>query len=418
VVRDDGDAVAVLAAAPRRLEAVYELPFQAHATMEPMNCTVDIRPDRAEAWVPAQGPQWAQDVIAGIAQVKPEAVTVHTTLMGGGFGRRYQADFVAEGAQVSKAIGAPVHLVWTREDDMQHDFYRPAAYHRLQAALDAQGRPLAWLHRLTSTSINAFWHPEQGKPEESEIGGAVNLPYAFPNLRVEFSPVPTGVPVAWWRSVEHSINGFVTESFLDEVAAAAKVDPLELRRRLLAEARQIRLPADSESVLDTARLRAVLELAQARAAWGQPLPAGRGRGLACHFSFATYVAEVAEVTVDKEGGVRVDRVVCAVDCGRAVDPDGVKAQMEGAIVYGLAAALKGAITIADGRVQQNNFYDYEVLRINEMPRVEVHIVPSREAPTGTGEPGLPPVAAAVGNAIFAATGKRVRRLPILAADLA
>jgi isoquinoline 1-oxidoreductase beta subunit len=218
--------------------------------------------------------------------------------------------------------------------------------------------------------------------------------------------------------VEHSINGFVTESFLDEVAAAAKVDPLELRRRLLTPPRQIKLPPDSEAALDTSRLKAVVELAAARAGWGQPLPKGRGRGLACHFSFATYVAEVAEVSIDKEGAVRVHRVVCAVDCGRAVDPDGIKAQMEGAVVYGLSAALKGGITIAEGRVQQNNFYDFDVLRIQEMPAVEVHILPSQEAPTGTGEPGLPPVAAAVANAIFAATGKRIRRLPVQPADLA
>jgi isoquinoline 1-oxidoreductase beta subunit len=418
VVRNDGDALAALASAAHKLEAVYQLPFQAHATMEPMNCTVDIRADRAEAWVPSQGPQWAQDVIARIGQLKPEAVTVHTTLMGGGFGRRYQADFVVEAAQVSKAVGAPIHLVWTREDDIQHDFYRPAAYHRLSAALDDQGRPRAWMHRLVSTSINDFWRPDQARPEASEIGGAVNLPYAFPSVRVEFSPAPTGVPVAWWRSVEHSINGFVTESFLDEVAAAAKVDPLELRRRLLSEPRQIRLPPDNESLLDTGRLWAVVELAAARAGWAQPPPPGRGRGLACHFSFDTYVAEVAEVSVDKDGAVRVHRVVGAVDCGRAVNPDGVRAQMESAIVYGLSAALKSGITIAEGRVQQSNFYDFEVLRINEMPVVEVHIVPSREAPTGIGEPGLPPIAAAVGNAIFAATGKRIRRLPIQPADLA
>jgi isoquinoline 1-oxidoreductase subunit beta len=418
VVRSEGDAPGVLASKARRIEAVYQLPFQAHATMEPMNCTVDVRADRAEAWVPSQGPQWAQQVIAQVAKLPPEKVTVHTTLMGGGFGRRYQADFAVEAAHVSKAVGAPVKLLWTREDDTRHCFYRPAAYHRLSAAVGESGTISAWQHRLVSTSIDAFWAaPGKARPESSEIGGAVNLPYAVPNLRVEYAPAPTGVPVAWWRSVEHSINGFVVESFLDEVAAAAGVDPLQLRLRLLAEPRMIREPPDSESTLDTRRLKGVLELAARQAGWGSPLPAGHGRGIAGHFSFDSYVAEVAEVSV-AAGRLRVHRVVCAVDCGRAVHPDGVRAQMEGGIVYGLTAALKGAITIDGGAVQQGNFDEYEMLRIDEMPEVEVHIVPSTEAPTGTGEPGLPPLAAAVGNAIFAATGKRVRRLPIRPEDLA
>jgi isoquinoline 1-oxidoreductase beta subunit len=335
--------------------------------------------------------------------------------MGGGFGRRYQADFVVEAAQVSKAIGKPVKLVWTREDDMQHDFYRPASYHRFSGALDEQGQVSAWMHRILSTSISAFWDPpERAKPEESEITGAVNLPYAIPNIRVEYAPAASGVPVAWWRSVEHSFNAFAVESFVDELAAAARMDPLKFRLRMLQEPRKV--PA-SDMVLDTQRLKGVLELAAERSGWGKPLPKGRARGIACHFSFHTYVAQVAEVSVGKNGAVRVHRVVCAVDCGQPINPDGVKAQMESGIVYGLTAALKGEITIEKGRVQQSNFHDYEMLRINEMPVSEVHIVPSTEAPTGTGEPGLPPIAPAVANAIFAATGKRVRRLPIRAEDL-
>jgi isoquinoline 1-oxidoreductase beta subunit len=418
VVRNDGDALAALKGAPRRIDAVYELPFQAHATMEPMNCTVDIRPDRAEAWVPAQGPQWAKDIIVGITKLPPEKVTVHTTLMGGGFGRRYQGDFIMEAAQVSKEVGAPVQLVWTREDDMQHDFYRPAASHRLSATLDDRGSPAAWFHRMASTSISAFWDPpDKAKPESSEIGGAVNVPYAIPNVRMEYTPAKTRVPVAWWRSVEHSGNAFVVESFLDELAAAAKVDPLELRRRLLAQPRQVKIPPEEESVLDTARLKGVLELAAAKAGWGTPVPPGRGRGVACQFSFDSYVAEVAEVSVEK-GRPRVHRVVCAVDCGRVVNPDGVRAQVEGAVVYGLSAALKGAITIAEGRVQQANFDEFDVMRIDEMPVIEVHLVPSTANPTGIGEPGLPPVAPAVANAIFAVTGRRLRRLPIHPEDLA
>jgi len=418
VVRNDGDAEATLGKAARKIEAVYELPFQAHATMEPMNATVHVRKDGAEAWLACQGPQWPKDVIAKVAGVPPEKVDVHTTLMGGGFGRRYHADFAVEAAQVSKAVGAPVQVVWTRDDDLQHDFYRPASLHKLSGALDDKGVLSAWMHRMSSVSIASFWEPpDKAKPESSEIGGAVNLPYAIPNLRMEYAPARSKVPVMWWRSVEHSHSAFVTECFLDELAAAAKVDPLELRLKLLAEPRMVRNPADEEQTLDTKRLRAVLEKAAAEAGWGKPLPAGRGRGLACHFSFHSYVAEVAEVSV-VEGRVKVHRVVCAVDCGRPINPDGIRAQIESGIVYGLSATLKGAITIGDGRCLQTNFGDFEVLRIDEMPAVEVHILPSTENPTGTGEPGLPPIAPAVLNALFAATGKRVRRLPVTAADLA
>jgi isoquinoline 1-oxidoreductase subunit beta len=414
VVRNDGDAAATLAGAGEKIEAVYELPFQAHATMEPMNCTVDIRADRAEAWSPTQAPDWTRSAIAQVTGLPPPSINVHTTLMGGGFGRRYQADFVVEAAQVGKAVGAPVQLLWTRDDDMQHDFYRPYAYHRLSGAVDAKGNAVAWHHRIVSTSIRSFWDPpDRVKPEASEIGGAVDLAYAVPNLRVEYAPVPSGVPVAWWRSVEASLNAFVVEGFVDELAAAAKADPLVFRQRLLAEPRMIKQPPDSESTLDTRRFKGVLDLAAAKAGWGSPLPAGRGRGIACAFSFDSYVAEVAEVSVDKAGIPHVHRVVCAVDCGRVVNPDCVRAQVESAVVYGLSAALKGAITIAGGRAEQSNFHDFEVMRIQEMPVVEVHLVPSTERPTGIGEPGLPPAAPAVANAIFAATGKRLRRLPIL-----
>jgi isoquinoline 1-oxidoreductase beta subunit len=414
VVRNEGDAAATLAGAEQKVEAVYELPFQAHATMEPMNCTVDIRADRAEAWSPTQAPDWTRSAIAQVTGLPPPSINVHTTLMGGGFGRRYQADFVVEAAQVGKAVGAPVQLLWTREDDMQHDFYRPFAYHRLSGAVDAKGNAVAWYHRIVSTSIRSFWDPpDRVKPEASEIGGAVDLAYAVPNLRVEYAPVPSGVPVAWWRSVEASLNAFVVEGFIDELAAAAKADPLAFRQRLLAEPRMIKQPPDSESALDTRRFKGVLDLVAAKAGWGSPLPAGRGRGIAGAFSFDSYVAEVAEVSVDKAGLPHVHRVVCAVDCGRAVNPDGVRAQVESAVVYGLSAALKGAITIAGGRAEQSNFHDFEVMRIQEMPVVEVHLVASTERPTGIGEPGLPPAAPAVANAIFAATGKRLRRLPIL-----
>lgn len=412
VVRNDGDAAGALAGAAHRVEARYELPFVAHATMEPMNATVHVRRGGTEAWVPTQDAAFTREILARILGQPPEAVIVHTTLLGGGFGRRAATDFVVEAAQISRLVGAPVQVVWTREDDIQHDFYRPASMHLLSASLDARGRPTAWFHRMASTSIAAFLDPpETAKPAESEIGGAVDLPYAIPSIRMEYSPAPSHVPVSWWRSVENSVNAFVTECFLDELAGAAGIDPLTFRLQLLAEPRQVRQPPDSPAILETTRLRAVLERAALRAGWGTPVKPGHGHGLACHFSYRTYVAQVAEVSV-AHGAVRVHRVHLVVDCGRVVNPDVVRAQMEGGVVFGLSAALKGAITIENGRVQQSNFHDFEVLRLPEAPEIDVEILASDAPPTGVGEPGLPPIAPAVANAVFAATGKRVRRLPI------
>jgi isoquinoline 1-oxidoreductase subunit beta len=419
VVRNDGDADSVLASSPKKIEAVYELPFAAHACMEPMNCTVHIRPDGAEAWVPTQGPQWAQAVIAEAAKLPPEKVIVHTTLMGGGFGRRYQADFVMEAAQVAKSTGKPVMVVWTREDDMQHDFYRPASYHKLQGALDGEGKLAAWKHFQTSTSIAAKWS-EKGEddPGLGEFGTGATIPYATPNLRIEYTLAHSSVPRAWWRSVEHSSSGFVVESFIDELAAAAGQDPLAFRLKLIGGDRKIpQFDREEAHPLDTARLKGVLQLAAAKAGWGQPLPKGQGRGIATFFSFNSYTAAVAEVSV-KDGAVKLNRLVYAVDCGRPVNPDGIRAQIESAAIYGLSAALHDAITIKDGRVEQSNFHDYQMPRINETPKTEVHVVMSKEDPTGIGEPGLPVVAPAVCNAIFAATGKRIRRLPALSEDFA
>lgn len=418
VVRNDGDADAALAGATKKIEATYEFPFAPHATMEPMNCTVHIRPDGAEAWVPTQAPQWAQDIIAGVSGLPKELVVVHTTLMGGGFGRRYQADFVMEAAQVAKATGKPVMVLWTREDDMQHDFYRPASYHKLHGAISKDGTVECWKHFQTSTSIDAMWGAE-AEAEKSEFATAAFIPYQTPNFRVEYALAKSAVPRAWWRSVEHSSSGFVVESFIDELAAEANADPYEFRLKIIGNDRTIPDFTDPKEgkPLNTARLKGVLKLAAEKSTWGSPLPQGIGRGIASYYSFETYTACVAEVSVEGRT-VKVHRIVYAVDCGRPINPSGVRAQVESAAIYGLSAALHDAITIKDGRVEQANFNDYEMPRIAETPKTEVYVVQSTEQPTGVGEPGLPVVTPAVCNAVYALTRKRIRRLPIRPEDLA
>jgi isoquinoline 1-oxidoreductase beta subunit len=420
-LRNEGDADAALRAASQKVEAVYELPFAAHVCMEPMNATVHIRPDSAEAWVPSQGPQWAQAVIAKAANLPPEKVTVHTTLMGGGFGRRYQADFVMEAAECARISGKPVMVLWTREDDMQHDFYRPASYHRLEGALDGEGKLAAWKHFQTSTSIAAKWS-EKGAddPGLGEFGTGATLPYLSPNLRIEYKLAHSSAPRAWWRSVEHSSSGFVIESFVDELAHAAGQDPLAFRLKLIGDSRKIPQFGEGREdyhPLDTSRLKGVLRLAAEKAGWDKPLPKGQGRGIAAFYSFFSYVAAVAEVSAASPA-FKVHRIVCAVDCGRAVNPNGVRAQVESAAIYALTATVKDSITVDRGRVVQANFNDYAMIRMNEAPPIEVYLVPSTEAPTGIGEPTVPVIAPAICNAIFSATGKRVRRLPMRSEDLA
>jgi len=405
IARKDGDADAALASAAKKVEAAYEVPFLAHATMEPMNCAADVHADGCDIYAPTQFQTFSQNTGAKITGLKPEQIRVHTTFLGGGFGRRAEQDFISDAVEISKAAGVPVQVTWSREDDMQHDFYRPAAYTKLTGGLDVDGWPVAWKCRVVSPSIMSRFFPGSVKDglDNSSVEGIIEMKYGIPNFLCEYVLTETGVPVGFWRSVGNSQNGYIVESFVDELAKSGGKDPFEFRRKLLENA---------------PRHRGVLELAAERAGWGKPLPAGRTRGIAVVESFGSFVAEVAEVSVNRSGDVRVDRVVCAVDCGRHVNPDSVAAQMEGAIAYGLTAALKGQITIDKGRVKQSNFHDYELLRLNEMPQVEVHIVPSNEAPGGAGEPGTPPIAPAVCNAIFAATGKPIRRLPIRAEDLA
>jgi len=424
VAVNQGDVVKALQQNATNIEAHYELPFQAHATMEPMNTTMHVREDGIEVWSPTQIGAKLQEEIALLSGFPAEQVTVHMTLCGGSFGRRYQWDYAAEAWQVAKEMKKPVQLLWTREDDMQHDFYRQYAYHRLSGALDAKGNIVAWSHRVVSTPIRAvFDSPEKlNDPKRvalQELGGADVLPYAAWNFRLDYAPVHSAVPRAWWRSVEHSFNAFGIECFVDELAHAAGRDPYEFRMNLLREDRQLHAVMwPDDPPLETRRFRAVLQLAAEKSGWGRPLPAGQGRGIACCCSFGSYLAHVAEVSVEKDGTVHVLRIVSAVDCGTAVNPDGVKAMTEGAVNYALTPVLNGEITIKDGAVEQGNFDAYQVLRMSDAPDIEVHIAASGGDPGGMGETAVPPLAPAVANAVFAATGKRIRRLPIDPALLA
>jgi isoquinoline 1-oxidoreductase beta subunit len=385
VLRRAGDARRVIAASARAVRADYLAPYLAHAPMEPLNCTAHVRDGACEIWAPTQSPLGARDAAAQVLGIPPERVTVHTTLLGGGFGRRSAQDFVIEAVHASRAARRPVKVVWSREDDIRGGEYRLAAANRMSAALDEGGWPVAWVH--------AFAHPTRSPEPE----GADTLPYEIADILVEGAAIPMPISTRAWRSVAHSINAWAVECFVDELAAAGGKDPVALRRRLLGA---------------HPRHRRVVELAAERAGWGEPLPAGHARGLAMHESFGTIVAEVAEVSLRGPGVPRVHRVTCVVDCGQVVNPDTVVAQMEGGIVFGLSAALHGQVSIDRGRAVESNFHDYRVLRFPDMPRIDTHIVPSGEPPGGIGEPSTPPIAPAVCNALRALTGQPIRSLPI------
>jgi isoquinoline 1-oxidoreductase beta subunit len=403
--RKAGDPEAALGGAAKRLKASFRFPYLAHAPMEPLTCVVRLTADACEIWAGDQFQTVDQMNAAKAAGLKPEQVTIHTLYAGGSFGRRANAvsDYIVEAVSVAKALGAngkPLKLIWTREDDIRGGRYRPMYFHTIEAGLDGAGNLIAWQHQIVGQSIL------EGTPfaavmvkngvDETSVEGASDMVYAIPNLGIELHTTQVGVPVLWWRSVGNTHTAYATEVFMDEAAHAAGKDPLAFRQALLK---------------DAPRHLGVLNLAAEKAGWDRPLPAGKGRGIAVHRSFDTYVAQVAEVSVAPDGKIKVDRVVCAVDCGVPVNPDVIKAQMEGGIGFGLGAALSSAITLKAGKVEQSNFHDYQVLRIEGMPAVEVHIVPSIEKPTGVGEPGVPPIAPALSNAVFAATGKRVRTLP-------
>ncbi|MCG8613309.1 MAG: molybdopterin-dependent oxidoreductase [Pseudomonadales bacterium] len=418
-VRSVGDYEDALEVADSTLSVEYQAPLLAHATMEPMNCTAQVGSDFCRIWAPTQGPDIARAVAVRETGLSHDQVSVHTTLLGGGFGRRLNQDFVAEAVNVAKLVDKPVKVIWSREDDTRNDFYRPATYHRLSAAFNAEGQATGWQHQIVGPRIMDHyavdavgvlaptWTPQSVvnvlskvapglAPDESPVEGAKELPYALDNIDVRYTHADPGVPITFWRSVGHSQNAFVVESFIDELAHHARQDPFDYRDKLLQQ---------------DARAQGVLRAVAKAARWGKPFVSGAVQGIACHKSFSTYAAQVVELSVSDQQ-IKVHRVTCAVDCGLVVNPDIVISQIESGIVFGLTAALFGDITIKEGVIQQSNFHDYPLLRMQDTPEIEVVIVPSAESPTGIGEPGVPPVAPAVANAVYVATGERLRSLPL------
>ncbi|MBV8495955.1 MAG: xanthine dehydrogenase family protein molybdopterin-binding subunit, partial [Gammaproteobacteria bacterium] len=399
VANHKGDPLVAAAHAKTHVEATYHQPFLAHATLEPMNCTLEWREGTCEIWTGTQVPDRAVAKLAALG-LKPEQIRLHNHLIGGGFGRRLEVDGVVYAARIARHVAGPLRVLWTREQDIQHDRYRPYYVDRLSAALDARGRVISWRHTIAGPAVSALYYgmPVKGGIDSDAVETAADTIYELlPNMEVRFvRRDPVGVPTSWWRGVGPTRGIFVIESFIDELAAAAHQDPVQYRRALVK----------------SPRMQAVLDLAADRAGWGTTLPAGRGRGVSIQFAMGSYLAQVAEVSVSPAGEVRVERVVCAIDCGQIVNPDGVVAQLEGGVTFGLSAALMDEITIANGRVEQHNFNDFPALRMSAAPRVEVHLVTSGESPGGVGEPGTVGAAAALCNAIYAATGKRVRTLPV------
>lgn len=395
VVRNDGDAEAALNTAAQRIEATYELPYLAHSPMEPMNCIAQVKNGNCEVWSPTQNPQSVQRGVGMALEIEPEAVSVHVTLVGGGFGRRLYPDVEMEAAMIARQLSTPVQVVWTREDDIRHDRYRPMSQHLLRGGIDAAGKPVSWFWRIANTHTDRFI--EEDFPA-----------YAIPNYHVEYTHAPWILPRGAWRGTTLSQNPFIIQSFLDEMAVAGKRDPLDLRIEVLRNSQR---PADSGWQLDPDRMIAVLELAAEKAGWGRTLPEGRGQGIAFQYGYESYVAEIVEVSVHDDE-TRVERVVGAIDCGQAVNPDMVRTQIESGVLFGLSAAVHQQISVEGGRVQQSNFHDYPLMRMDEIPAIEAHIVPSEESPGGVGEAPLPALAPALANAVYAASGRRVRKLPI------
>src|SRR5882724_4304012 len=430
VLRNGGDVEAAFAKSAKVVEADYQAPFLAHVTMEPQNCVAHVQDGKCEVWGPMQSPGSARRIISAATGIPVDAIQVHLTRIGGGFGRRLLSDYAAESACISKAVGAPVQVVWTREDDFQHDYYRPAGYHRVKAGLDAQGNITAWKHRLVNVSRNAY-RKDDRPPESTEIYGLMSPKTAnmsednstdlvqtlIPNYRLEYTAVDTGIPTGAWRAPAHNVNAFVIATFLDALAHAAGRAPVDLRLSFLGEKEDFPYTGQEPTPYNPTRMKQVLRVVAEKASWGKPSPSGIGRGIAGHFTFGSYIAHVAEVSVDSKGKLKIHRVVSAIDTGITVSPNGIEAQAQGGVIDGLSAAFFGGVTIESGRVKESNFADYRMLRINEAPKIEIHIIKSNERPTGFGEIALPPIAPAVANAYFAVTGKRIRQMPFRAAGM-